>query len=73
MSTYDVSVGGDVGGDVHVGVGEKAGDFEEAVKLLEYALTIRMYGERAPGGDENWRQFDRDAERFLRRVAGEEI
>ena len=38
----------------------------EAVKLVEYALHLRQYGERAPGGDETWAQFDRDAERFLR-------
>lgn len=38
---------------------------KEAVRLLRYALTIRMYGERAPGGNENWRQFDNDVEDFL--------
>jgi hypothetical protein len=38
----------------------------EAIQILEYALHLRMYGERAPGGDETWRQFDQDCERFLR-------
>ena len=42
-----------------------------AVKLLEYALLLRMYGERAPGGDETWRQFDHDCELFLRARLGE--
>lgn len=39
---------------------------ERATKLLEYALHLRMYGERAPGGNETWRQFDTDVEHFLR-------
>jgi septal ring factor EnvC (AmiA/AmiB activator) len=38
----------------------------EATRLLEYALHLRMHGERAPGGNETWRQFDQDAEHFLR-------
>lgn len=42
----------------------------EADRLLEYALHLRMYGERAPGGNETWRQFDRDAEAYLRARAG---
>lgn len=37
-----------------------------AVKLLEYALHLRMHGENAPGGTETWAQFDRDTEAFLR-------
>jgi hypothetical protein len=39
---------------------------QQATKLLNYALTIRMYGERAPGGDENWREWDMRTEVFLR-------
>jgi hypothetical protein len=36
-----------------------------AVMLLREALHLRMNGERAPGGNENWRDWDRKAERFL--------
>lgn len=45
---------------------------DEAVKLLEQALFLRMNGERPPGAPrddpeaETWRSWDRDAERFLR-------
>lgn len=39
---------------------------QEAVKLLKYALHLRMYGENAPGGNETWREFDGNCERFLR-------
>ncbi|AHH20793.1 hypothetical protein NONO_c60170 [Nocardia nova SH22a] len=42
---------------------EKTG---EAVKILEYALHLRMYGERAPGGNETWQEFDRRCETFIR-------
>jgi hypothetical protein len=38
----------------------------EAVDLVKYALHLRMHGERAPGGDETWGEFDRRAEEFLR-------
>lgn len=38
----------------------------EAIKLLRYALHLRINGERAPGGDETWAQWDHDAETFLR-------
>lgn len=38
----------------------------EAVKLLEYALHLRMYGERAPGGNETWVRWDVDVEKWLR-------
>ena len=69
MSSFDVSVGGDVDGNFVVGSSSNS-DYEEAIRLLEYALVIRQYGERPPGGDENWQQFDRDTERFLRRVNG---
>jgi hypothetical protein len=41
-------------------------DRDVARNLLEAALHLRMYGERAPGGNENWADWDRDAERFLR-------
>jgi hypothetical protein len=39
---------------------------QQATELLQYALHLRMYGERAPGGDETWAEFDRRAEQFLR-------
>jgi hypothetical protein len=35
--------------------------------IIDYGLHLRMYGERAPGGDETWREWDRMAEMFLRR------
>jgi L-lactate utilization protein LutB len=41
---------------------------DKALRLLEYALHLRMHGENAPGGNETWAQFDRDAEAFLRRL-----
>ena len=34
--------------------------------LLEEALFIRQNGERAPGGSENWRDWDLKAETLLR-------
>lgn len=42
----------------------------EAVRLVALALHIRQYGERAPGGDETWAQFDRDADALLRHRSG---
>jgi hypothetical protein len=39
-----------------------------AEELLRTAMAIRMYGERAPGGNENWADWDRDAEQFLRSI-----
>lgn len=36
------------------------------LKLLEEALFLRMYGERAPGGNETWHDWDLRAETFLR-------
>lgn len=36
-----------------------------AIRLLEEALLLRMYGERPPGGSENWHDWERKAERFL--------
>jgi hypothetical protein len=37
-----------------------------AVGLLKEALFLRMNGEYAPGGNENWHSWDDRAERFLR-------
>jgi len=34
--------------------------------LLEYALHLCVNGERAPGGDETWAEFSRNAEAWLR-------
>jgi hypothetical protein len=42
----------------------------EAVTLLEYAMHLRQHGERAPGGNETWREFDMRTEAFLRRTMG---
>lgn len=39
---------------------------QEGADLIEEALRIRMYGERAPGGTENWHDWEREAEVFLR-------
>lgn len=39
---------------------------DEAIRLLEEALHLRMNGERAPGGTETWRDWDRKTEVFLR-------
>jgi hypothetical protein len=36
--------------------------------LIAYALHLRQHGERAPGGNETWADFDRKAEDFLRRT-----
>lgn len=37
-----------------------------AVDLLRQALHLRMNGERAPGGNETWRDWDLKAEAYLR-------
>jgi hypothetical protein len=37
-----------------------------AVELLEEALFLRMNGDYAPGGTNNWHDWDDKAERFLR-------
>jgi hypothetical protein len=42
------------------------GERDRATGLLEYALHLRMHGERAPGGDETWAEFDQRCEHFLR-------
>lgn len=39
----------------------------DADEIIGYALDICMYGERAPGGEENWPTFMRMAEDYLRR------
>jgi chromosome segregation ATPase len=41
---------------------------DATIKLLEYALHLRMHGECAPGGRETWAEFDRRCEAFLRAV-----
>ena len=41
-------------------------DGDEAVRLLGEALHLRMNGERAPGGNETWAEWNRKAETFLR-------
>ena len=38
----------------------------EALRLLRLGLHLRMYGERAPGGNETWAEWDRDTERLIR-------
>lgn len=38
----------------------------EAINLLREALHIRMNGEHAPGGNENWADWDQKTEQFLR-------
>jgi hypothetical protein len=42
---------------------------DAAVRLLEEALHLRMNGERAPGGNETWRDWERRAEKALRDIA----
>ena len=42
-----------------------------AVRLLEEALHLRMNGERAPGGNETWHDWDLRAETFLRSLLPE--
>jgi hypothetical protein len=37
-----------------------------AVRLLEEAFFLRVNGEHAPGGSENWHDWDLKAETFLR-------
>jgi hypothetical protein len=37
--------------------------------LVEEALHLRMHGEYAPGGNENWATWERAAERWLRGLA----
>jgi hypothetical protein len=37
-----------------------------AEELVALALHLRMHGENAPGGNETWRLWDREAEDFLR-------
>jgi hypothetical protein len=42
-----------------------AEDEATAICLLEEALHLRRDGERAPGGNENWPDWERKTERFL--------
>ena len=37
-----------------------------AIRLLEAALHLHMNGERAPGGDETWAEWEHAVEEFLR-------
>jgi hypothetical protein len=43
-----------------------ADDLTTAIRLLTEALHLRMNGERAPGGNETWADWDKSAEEFLR-------
>lgn len=38
----------------------------DAARLLDRALGLRMYGEGAPGNSDTWSAWDRDCEGFLR-------
>ena len=38
----------------------------EALRLLRLALHLRQHGEQAPGGDETWTDWHRQAETLLR-------
>lgn len=51
----------------------KKPSLSEAIELIRYALHLRQYGECAPGGTETWDQFDRDADRFMRRTMGAQL
>jgi hypothetical protein len=42
---------------------------ETALFLLREALHIRQFGERAPGGNENWRDWEQNTEAYLRSLA----
>ena len=41
-------------------------DLRRAVAVVQYAHHLRVHGERAPGGNETWEQFDRASEECLR-------
>lgn len=45
---------------------------QQATKLLDYAYILRAHGERAPGGNETWREFDRRLEAFLQATLDKE-
>jgi hypothetical protein len=47
------------------------GDQDPGRQLLEEALHLRMNGEYAPGGTENWHGWERKAEAFLRGLTPE--
>lgn len=50
------------------GYEEPGESFLAAIQLLEEALHLRRNGERAPGGTETWRDWERRAGEFLRDV-----
>ena len=56
-------VDGSRGGDSNGSTGRT-----EALALLRYALHLRQHGERAPGGNETWHEFDQRAEALLRGI-----
>jgi len=43
-----------------------------ALALLKEAFLIRQYGERAPGGHENWHDWERKTELYLRSLLSAE-
>src|SRR5581483_759338 len=43
---------------------------DRLAKLVDEAMAIRMYGERAPGGNENWADWDVKAEAERRGAQG---
>jgi hypothetical protein len=44
---------------------------DRAITLLKEALHIRQNGQYAPGGKENWHEWDLQAEYYLRGLIGE--
>jgi hypothetical protein len=59
---------------IHHG-GEWIGEWDgstESRRLVEDALWLCMYGERAPGGAETWAEWTARAEKYLRRGTGDE-
>lgn len=44
----------------------------QALTLLKEAFFIRQHGERAPGGNENWRDWERKTELYLRSLLAAE-
>lgn len=44
----------------------------EAHRLVAEAHHLRQYGERAPGGAETWREWDRKADAYLQGLLGEQ-
>jgi hypothetical protein len=64
-SDWEAGAGGGIVADVEM-LAQRAERYASAKGLLEYALHLRMHGERAPGGKETWAEFDRRTEAFLR-------